>query len=250
MNYKFSILFILLFLVSCGSASYREYKSSAPYESKPYNPYPGAMGGAENSDGKQAKEKSITKRYIIYNVDVNVQAKNLEEKVTDVIKLAESFQGYALQYSSGGTVTLKVPAENMKPFLEKLRNTSENYYEEIKASDVTEEYLDTELRLDTAKKMRTRLLEILKQAKNLEEIMKVEAELSKVSENIERIEGRLKFLASNVEYSTITVKVLRKYEPYKEKEYKPGPLGYPFYYAYIGLGKLVDGIVWLFVQSE
>lgn len=216
-------------------------KQSSP---KPYMPgSPPATGGVEVSTEKQIK------RMMVYNVTVNLQSKDIEPKVTEIIQLAESFGGYSLQYSSNGTLQLKIPADKLKTFLQNLKKNSLNYTEEVSAKDVTEEYLDTEIRLDNASKMRARLLEILKTAKTVEETLKVESELNKLSENIERLEGRIKYLSSVVAFSSVTVHVRKKWEPVIQKEYQPGPLGLPFYYGYRGLVKLKDGLVWLFVQE-
>ncbi|WP_244147715.1 DUF4349 domain-containing protein [Leptospira yanagawae] len=203
---------------------------------------------APKLDSKPQESKS-PKRMMVYTVVVNLQSKEIEPKVTEIIKLAESFGGYALQYSSQGTIQLKIPQENLKIFLQTLKKESHNYSEDVSAKDVTEDYLDTEIRLENAQKMRTRLLEILKTAKTLEETLKVEAELNKVSESIERWEGKLKYLSSAIQLSSVTVHVRQKWEPIVQKEYKPGPLGYPIYYLYLGLGKVKDGIIWLFVQE-
>lgn len=194
-------------------------------------------------------EPKAQKRMMIYSVNVNLQSKEIESKVTEIIKLAESYGGYALQYSSNGVVQLKIPAEKLKQFLFTLRNQSQNYSEEVSAKDVTEDYTDTEIRMENSLKMRVRLLEILKTAKTLEETLKVEAELNKVSESIERWEGRLKYLTNAIQLSSVQVQVRQKWEPVVQKEYKPGPLGYPFYYLYLGIGKVKDGLVWLFVQE-
>jgi DNA-binding TFAR19-related protein (PDSD5 family) len=257
--FKSISIFLYFFLVlHCSSANHR---AEATYE-------PSSSNRSESMDEESSKqsmkkvsspqknnpnsttEKSSSPRKMIYNVNVTMQAKDQESKVKEVIQLAESFEGYALSYSSNGNLSLKIPAEHLKVFLEKLKAISEQYSEELLAKDVTEEYLDVEMRLENAKKMRVRLLELLKLAKSLEEIMKVEAEINKVSENIERIEGRLKFLNTNISLSTINVRILRKYEPYRETEYKPGPLGYPFYYAYLGVNYAVKKVIWLFVQEE
>ncbi len=208
-------------------------------------PSPGFAPKAES----QTQEPNLPKRKVIYSVIVNVQSKEIESKVKEIIQLAESFGGYALQYTSSGSIQLKVPADKLKQFLISLKEQSQNYTEDVSAKDITEEYLDTEIRLENAQKMRVRLLEILKSAKTLEEILKVEAEINKISESIERSEGRLKYLATQVQLSSVQVYVRQKWEPTVEKEYKPGPLGYPFYYLYLGLGKAKDGIVWLFVQE-
>ncbi|MFN6194336.1 MAG: DUF4349 domain-containing protein, partial [Planctomycetota bacterium] len=59
-------------------------------------------------------------------------------------------------------------------------------------------------RLDTARKARDRLLEVLQKAEKVEDILKVEAELRRLTEEIERMEGRRKFLSDQVALATLT----------------------------------------------
>ncbi|PJZ44105.1 DUF4349 domain-containing protein [Leptospira brenneri] len=239
-------------LTQCSSAKgmERERQKNISYEeTEDYAPSVAAAPKSAPSGETSQNTTKPQKRMMVYSVNVNLQSKEIETKVTEIVKLAESFGGFALQYSSGGSVQLKIPAEKLKQFLYTLRNQSQNYSEEVSAQDVTEDYTDTEIRMENALKMRTRLLEILKTAKTLEETLKVEAELNKVSESIDRWEGRLKYLSSAVQLSSVHVQVRQKWEPVVQKEYKPGPLGYPFYYLYLGIGKVKDGLVWLFVQE-
>ncbi|EMJ86026.1 DUF4349 domain-containing protein [Leptospira meyeri] len=249
----FSFVFFLsisFHFLSCSSSKEmgREKKSfSRSYDESP--DYVSSAPVATPSGEANQNNPKVHKRMMVYSVNVNLQSKEIESKVTEIIKLAESYGGYALQYTSNGSVQLKIPAEKLKQFLFTLRNQSQNYSEEVSAQDVTEDYTDTEIRMENSLKMRVRLLEILKSAKTLEETLKVEAELNKVSESIERWEGKLKYLSSAVQLSTVHVQVRQKWEPVVQKEYKPGPLGYPFYYLYLGLGKVKDGIIWMFVQE-
>ncbi|TGM73492.1 DUF4349 domain-containing protein [Leptospira levettii] len=249
--FSFSILLSLFLLhIQCSSTSRseREYASRNSGDEYEESKVSSGVSSSPKSEGKTQENKS-PKRMMIYTVVVNLQSKEIEPKVLEIIKLAETFGGYALQYSSQGTIQLKIPQENLKNFLSNLKKESHNYSEDVSAKDVTEDYLDTEIRLENAQKMRSRLLEILKTAKTLEETLKVEAELNKVSESIERWEGKLKYLSQAVQLSTVTVHVRQKWEPVVQKEYQPGPVGYPFYWLYLGLGKVKDGFIWLFIQE-
>ncbi|TGK85226.1 DUF4349 domain-containing protein [Leptospira bourretii] len=249
----FSFVFFLsvsFLFVACSSSKEmgRENKSFSRSYNDGIDNISAAPIATPSGEANQNSPK-VHKRMMVYSVNVNLQSKEIEAKVTEVIKLAESYGGYALQYSSNGSVQLKIPADKLKQFLSTLRNQSQNYSEEVSAQDVTEDYTDTEIRMENSLKMRVRLLEILKSAKTLEETLKVEAELNKVSESIERWEGKLKYLSSSVQLSSVHVQVRQKWEPVVQKEYKPGPLGLPFYYLYLGLGKVKDGIIWMFVQE-
>lgn len=246
------VITLLLCTIHCSSSKHLERESASRNMADDYSEAkvsPSASPAALPKSEVKLQENKSQRRMMVYTVVVNLQSKEIEPKVTEIIKLAESFGGYALQYSSQGTIQLKIPQENLKTFLQTLKKESHNYSEDVSAKDVTEDYLDTEIRLENAQKMRTRLLEILKSAKTLEETLKVEAELSKISESIERWEGKLKYLSSAIQLSTVTVNVRQKWEPVVQKDYKPGPIGIPFVFLYNWLGKVKDGLIWLFVQE-
>ena len=67
------------------------------------------------------------------------------------------------------------------------------------------EYVDNDLRIKSKQKVFERYLELLKQAKNVEEIMAVEEQIRVIREEIEAKEGRQKFLNDQVSYSTVTL---------------------------------------------
>ena len=80
----------------------------------------------------------------------------------------------------------------------------------IETSDVTEEFIDKEARIKTKKELENRYREILKQAKDVSDILSIEAQLNHVRSDIESMEGRLQYLKNQVAFSTLT---LSFYEP-------------------------------------
>src|SRR5262249_43164394 len=75
----------------------------------------------------------------------------------------------------------------------------------VTAQDVTEEFRDLEVRLKSAHAVQARLTELLAKAVKVEESLAIERELDRVTGEIERIEGRMKFLRDQAAFSTITV---------------------------------------------
>ena len=71
--------------------------------------------------------------------------------------------------------------------------------------DVTEQYTDLEAQLRNAKAQEEVYLEILKQAKTVEDILLVQDRLGNIRAVIEGLEGRIKYLENATSYSTITV---------------------------------------------
>jgi hypothetical protein len=78
-------------------------------------------------------------------------------------------------------------------------------HREVTARDVTEEFFDTQVRLQNLEAVRARFEELLKRAQKVEEALAVERELERVAGQIEQLKGRLKLLKELVAFSTITV---------------------------------------------
>lgn len=81
----------------------------------------------------------------------------------------------------------------------------------ITSSDVSEEYVDISSRLKTKQKVRDRYESILRnQAKSVEDVLMAEDKIRVLQEEIEAIEGRLRFLNDQVSWSTINLVLFQK----------------------------------------
>ena len=119
----------------------------------------------------------------------------------------------------------------------------------IQAKDVTEEYLDLEIRIKTKRAVISRYQDLLKQAKSVSDILAVEAELRKVIEEVESIEGRLKYLKDQVGWSTIHLTISQYFErPTNEKGFF-AKLGAAFGNGWKGFLSFTVGLVtvWPFI---
>ena len=77
-------------------------------------------------------------------------------------------------------------------------------HRDIQAQDVTDEFVDTEIRIKNARAMQVRLKVLLEKA-NVKEALEIEKEMRRVTEEIELLEGKLKLLKDKIAFSTITV---------------------------------------------
>ena len=140
---------------------------------------------------------------LIYSGDLRVEVSRAEDAGEEFLAKVEAWGGY-LQSQAGTALTVRVPATRFDEAFELARSAGRVLAENRRASDVTEEYVDLGIRADNARKSRARLLEILEKADKVEDILKIEAELRRLTEELERMEGRLKFLADQVAMSTLT----------------------------------------------
>lgn len=182
----------------------------APSEN--YFGQPGKWGEGESAasgSSSQARQQSPepagqpTQRMLIYSGQVRVEVARAEDSSKKFLARVEEWGGY-LQKQTGTAMTVRVPARHFDEAFQVVRDCGRVLSEARQASDVTEEFVDVRIRVDNARRSRERLLEVLKLAKKVEDILQVEKELSRVTQEIERMEGRLKFLRDQVSMSTLS----------------------------------------------
>jgi Domain of unknown function (DUF4349) len=104
------------------------------------------------------------------------------------------------------SMTIRVPSklyDSLVASIEKVGEKTES--KSVSTQDVTEEFIDTEARLKTKKELEARYREILRQANSVTDILAVESNLNTVRGEIESMEGRLKYLSSQVSFSTLSL---------------------------------------------
>jgi hypothetical protein len=149
---------------------------------------------------------------LIQEGDIRVEVARPDEAMAAFRQQVDVWGGH-LSNQTDRTLKVRIPAAKFDEAFAWVRKAGRVLAEARRAHDVTEEFLDLGIRLDTAKKSRDRLLEILQKADKVEDILKVEAELRRLTEEIERMEGRRKFLADQVAMSTLTVTFQATAEP-------------------------------------
>jgi hypothetical protein len=204
---------------------------SAPAEQgKASSPYSGAVNAqegrmqpvkAQNEDGSLAKAgtaqaaSEAIERKIIRNGKLAIETDSPTGGQSKITTIAESLGGFVItsEFKQGGAtssesviITVRVPATQFNEALEKIRTTGNRVINEnVTGQDVTEEFLDLEARIKTKKALEAQFLEIMKQAKNVTDALEVQTEISNVRTEIERMEGRKRFLQNQASLSTITV---------------------------------------------
>ncbi len=147
-----------------------------------------------------------SQRLVVYNGDLRLVVERLTDTLQQVKKLAEGMGGY-MQEMSGTSITVKVPANKFHEAVAAVEKLGEVAAREIKGTDVTEQVRDLRIRLQNDEGLRQRLLKLLEKSDKVEDTLKVEKELTRVTESIELIKGRLQYVESQVAFSTLTVHV-------------------------------------------
>src|SRR5207249_6624428 len=110
-----------------------------------------------------------------------------------------------------GPVIVKVLPENLDPCLQKVRGLGELKNQTLGTEDVTKVYFDTDARLKNAHVMEQRLIDMLKtKTGKVSDLLQVEKELGRIREEIEKMQGELKYWDSRVQFATVTISLSEK----------------------------------------
>jgi hypothetical protein len=192
-----------------GSASVaQDAAASAPAETPapPVNPTAAAQGTAAQ----------IAPSMLIRMGSASIEVEKLDPAIIKVRQLATQLGGYVANSSiSGGrdqvrsaTLELKIPAARYDQAVGGLGGIGRVESVNTSVEDVGEEFVDISARVANAKRLEERLVTLLAtRTARLSDGLAVERELARVREEIERYEGRLRYLRTRAAVSTLSVTV-------------------------------------------
>jgi hypothetical protein len=230
--------------------------SPIPGGQAPQAPMPATAAAADPAvASRNAKEsasetapKGGVEQLIIFTAQLWLKAPTEEYRaVLDrLVDLAVEHGGYLAQQTND-SVSLRVPSARFRAAMRAMEKEGEVSRREVAAQDVTEEFHDLSVRLKSLLATRQRIEEFLQRAKSIEEVLRVEQELARLNGEIDRIEGRMRFLSSQASYSTITVRLEPKPKGAvtvvdNQPKVKPGPRTRPLPITWLN-GMSVDSLL-------
>ena len=167
-----------------------------------------------------AQPQSI-ERKIIRNADLTLELDAPEDAQRRITSIAEKHGGFVVNSESKQdddarqaapktsiTIVARVPAARFAETLEAIQQLGGRVlYRKDSGQDVTEEFIDLEARIRVKRALEAQFMEIMKRAQKVSEALEVQTEISEVRSEIERMEGRRRFLDNQAALSTITVRL-------------------------------------------
>jgi hypothetical protein len=141
--------------------------------------------------------------FLIYTAQITMAVYQVEPGLAAVEQIAKDLGGY-LAVRNDSSITIRVPRGAFDEAIRRIGLTGDVVHKEVSAEDVTDKFVDMESRLRNAKAMRDRLQDLLQKA-NVKEAIEIQAQLGKVTEEIEVLEGQLKLMRDKIAYSSIAV---------------------------------------------
>lgn len=159
-----------------------------------------------------SEEQAAVDRLIIKSGSMSVVVKDVAGSIKAITNYAEKVGGFVVAsnvYKSGdapyGVVTIRIPAQIFEQGLAEVKGLGEVLSEDIRGTDVTEEYVDLTSQLKNLRAAEEQFLSIMKRAEKVEDILAVQNQLTYVRGQIEGIEGRMKYLKQSAELSSLTI---------------------------------------------
>lgn len=155
-------------------------------------------------------------RKVVFTSDLTVRVADAASATQQATRVARDAGGLVFAQSSDlegrkeTRLTLKVPPDRFESVLTGLSELGRALKREIKAQDVTEQYVDVDGRLRTAQASVDRLRGLLGDARSTSDIVAVEAELAKREGEIESLQGRLRVLSSQVDFATVNLRLTER----------------------------------------
>lgn len=145
-----------------------------------------------------------------------IEADSLEPAVARVRLLAGRVAGYVANTTiqaghaelRTASLEVKMPVDRFDDAVAALAAIGKLESVTVSAADVGEEFTDITARIANARRLEARLIDLLAtRVGRLKDVLDVERELARVREEIERYEGRLRYLHAHAELSTLTITV-------------------------------------------
>ena len=223
--------------------------------------------GGEMSAEKVLAETETTNgdRIVIKNANLSIVVGDVAAAMEEIATMSEGMQGFVVNSNlyktttsqglevPNANITIRVPAEQLDKALEQIKGMVADpkidiLSEDVSGQDVTSEVTDLESRLRNLRAAEEQLIEILDRATEAADVIEIFRELTSVREQIEVIEGQIKYYRESAALSAISVYLQAKeaMEPITIAGWQPGVEVQKALQALVDGGKIIVNIlIWL-----
>jgi uncharacterized protein DUF4349 len=213
----------LLGLSGCERTAYRNSQPASLANVKEQNQRgesaPNPQSVSLNQADAANAAKQAAERKVIRNGVLAIEVASPTDNQSKIASIAESHQGFVVttEYAqrtdddrtkpeTSVTLVVRVPQEHFDAALNEIRAIGVRVVQQkVTGQDVTEEFMDLEARVKSQKALETQFLEIMKRAGTVQDALNVQTALANVRTEIEKLEGRRRFLENQTSLSTINV---------------------------------------------
>lgn len=213
------LLPFLMVLVGCSGTPRPAQSYSAPYGARHSSAYEEERDAAPVAEVQSsfkmasagqamplASPKARAKRMVFNEGWITLRSTEPGQTMDNAAALATRSGGF-VESRNTFQLVLRIPVDSFRIVFERLTLLATLVSKEIRAEDITEQFMDTELRLRIAKETLERLQTLLAESKDSEEKLRLLAEIQRLSQQIELDEARKRDLSKKAAFSRVTLQV-------------------------------------------
>lgn len=197
------------------------YDSQPPMINTYQTPAPVTTANDQSAVGADTK--------IIRTATVSLEVANVTETAASLSALARVQGGYVSSSdieSSGsrhyGTVIIRVPQARFESALSGVKSAGTVRSFSTKGDDVTEEYVDLRAQKEAYEAQLAQYYVLMKKAVKISDILAIQQQIDRVQTELNRLEGRLRYLDDRIDLSTITISLNEPVPIMAEQDQSPG----------------------------
>ena len=185
--------------------------------------------------------------------DMDILMYHIETMVSELggyMEQTEIWNGsaYDMYSSRSAYMTIRIPAEHLSAFVNRIAEQSNIINQSKSVEDVTLSYVDLESRKKALLVEQERLLELLEMAESMEDILAIEDKLGEVRYELESMESQLRTYDNKINYSTIHLDIteVERLTPVQEEttwDKISNGLGESFYNVCNGIKNFFVGLI-------
>ncbi len=162
-------------------------------------------------------------RKIERTIDLTIKTDDVIQEKNALKKLEKHCGGYAESENYNGNscyLTLRIPTEQVDVFIDSLALGTTGKITEKNESivDLSATYYDNVSRKKSKDAALDRYRELFKQAKNVSEILQIQAQIDRIQEDADLAASRIKEINNRVAYSTISIAIVPRIEIEEDDE--------------------------------
>ena len=206
-----ALLVLACLLAGCGAVAKDTVESGMSMDSN------GSYDGIyeEFAPGEAGGGTGLTDQKLITTVEVNAETEDLDalmgqlgDKITALggyIEYQDTYYGssYSSYRHRSANITIRIPADSLTEFIGQVEGVSNVISKQQSQENVTLQYVDTESRVAALTAERDRLMELMEQAGDLSDLLKIEERLTEVLYDLESTTAQLRTLDNQVSYATV-----------------------------------------------
>jgi Domain of unknown function (DUF4349)/Putative zinc-finger len=179
-----------------------------------------ALAGAPPPPGEELKAPENVGPMIVQTASLNILATNYDQASAAIDKLAAAHGGYVEKLDAKAqtgnarelAASLRIPTKQLDGFLADVRKLGRVEEETRSNEEVSDQYVDLQARLKSARATEQRLIELLgTRTGKLQDVLEAERELARVRGEIESMQGQSTILLHRVNYATVQVDLSEEY---------------------------------------